>query len=84
VVGCKGDLESDRQVSDSEAADWAHRHKAEYILTSSKTAQNVSEAFVSLVHAWKRWKVEYELLLKATMSGKGAKDGSKRTACILQ
>jgi GTPase SAR1 family protein len=54
VVGCMGDIEDERQVSDTEAADWAQLHRAEYILTSAKTGLNVEAVFEFVVCAGKR------------------------------
>jgi hypothetical protein len=84
VVGCKGDLESDRQVSDSEAADWARQNRAQYILTSCKTGENVEEAFSLLVRTWRRWKAEHAPPPNATGSAKLPKPKSNRTICLLQ
>jgi hypothetical protein len=55
-VGCKGDLEAERKISDAEAADWATEKHAEYILTSAKTDSNLGEAFVGAVRSLARWR----------------------------
>jgi hypothetical protein len=80
VVGCKADLEEQREVPDYEAADWAHLHHGEYFLTSSKIASNVDEAFESLVRAVRRLEAEKE----GKKPAKDAKRFLQRTNCIMQ
>jgi hypothetical protein len=51
VVGCKGDLEAERQVSDDEARQYAATIGAEYVLTSSTNETGTQEALSAIVRA---------------------------------
>jgi small GTP-binding protein len=51
LVGNKTDLEDQRKVGGEQARDFADRHKLEYLETSAKSGQNVSEAFTRLAFA---------------------------------
>jgi hypothetical protein len=77
VVGCKGDAEKNRKVSETEAADWAHLHRAKYFKTSSETGLNVEDVFNEAV----RLARGYQLLHPSEKKGKDAK---QRTNCALQ
>jgi len=46
LIGNKSDLEHKRQVSHQEGEEFAKRHGLAFLETSSKTAQNVEDAFV--------------------------------------
>eukprot|EP01122_Echinamoeba_exundans_P002938 TRINITY_DN12944_c0_g1_i1.p1 TRINITY_DN12944_c0_g1~~TRINITY_DN12944_c0_g1_i1.p1 ORF type:complete len:196 (+),score=26.25 TRINITY_DN12944_c0_g1_i1:29-616(+) len=83
IVGCKGDLEDERQVSDSEAADFAHMHRAEYILTSAKTGMNVEAAFEAAVRAVAQQN-NGQQPARPSKRGKDAKQFFQRTNCIMQ
>jgi hypothetical protein len=79
-VGCRGDLEEQREVPDSEAADWAHLHHCYYFLTSSKTGSNVDEAFECAVRAVRSLEAGNE----GQKPAKDAKRFLQRTGCIMQ
>jgi small GTP-binding protein len=51
LVGNKKDLEAQRQVGAEQARDFAERHKLDYLETSAKSGQNVSETFTRLAFA---------------------------------
>jgi hypothetical protein len=70
IVGCKGDFEKDRKVSESEAADFAHANRLECLITSSKSGVNVEEVFAALFRTKTR-------LQAASLSGPAASDASK-------
>jgi GTPase SAR1 family protein len=82
IVGCKADLEEQRQVSDGEAADFAHIHGAEYILTSAKTGDNVESAFETVVRAIRH--AGDARPPQRSKRGKDAKQFFQRTNCIMQ
>jgi hypothetical protein len=44
-------LEDDRKVADADIASWAGERRADYVLTSAKTGENVEEAFLGAVRA---------------------------------
>jgi small GTP-binding protein len=48
LVGNKADLDSERQVTSSQANEYATRHKLDYIETSAKEDTGIQEAFVRL------------------------------------
>lgn len=48
LVGNKKDLEDDRQISESEAQDFAKQHNLLYLETSAKTGSNIENTFVRL------------------------------------
>lgn len=48
LVGTKKDLESKRMVETKEAAALANRHGLQYFEASSKTGENVEQAFMAL------------------------------------
>jgi small GTP-binding protein len=48
LVGNKNDLVDDRSVSDTEAQEWAKRYSLEYLETSAKTGDHITDAFVRL------------------------------------
>ena len=47
LIGNKSDLDSKRQVSAEEGANFAREHGLIFLETSAKTAANVEEAFVN-------------------------------------
>jgi hypothetical protein len=79
-VGCKGDLESERQVTDAEARDYAlHIASAQYVLTSAKENTCVDDVFhlaakAALDHASP----------KANGRLKNGKHSKIRATCVLQ
>jgi hypothetical protein len=82
-----GDREMDRTVSDSEAADFARQHKAEYILSSAKTGSNVGEIFTALINATIRWQKKTGLALRQHVAEAPLlknSQKSQRTTCSLQ
>jgi small GTP-binding protein len=48
LVGNKSDLPDDRAVTETDAQETAKRYNLEYLETSAKTGDNISEAFVRL------------------------------------
>jgi small GTP-binding protein len=48
LVGNKTDLDADRQVGADQARDFAEQNKLDYIETSAKSGQNVTETFTRL------------------------------------
>jgi small GTP-binding protein len=48
LVGNKSDLADERTISDTEAEEWAKRYNLDYLETSAKTGDHVTDAFVRL------------------------------------
>ena len=82
IVGTKGDLEPESQVTDTEAVEYAKSLGTEYILTSAKSGYNVEEAFAALIR-----KVRRESPATTYAYGDGAQQRvqtKKGARCVLQ
>ena len=51
LIGNKSDLVNDRQVSTSEAEEFAKAHNIKYLETSAKSGSNIRESFITTVKA---------------------------------
>lgn len=73
LVGNKSDLNSDRQVSQSEAENQAKQYGIKCMETSAKTRTNVEDAFYTLVREIRKFKQKNVVPVKKT----------KKKGCIL-
>lgn len=48
IVGNKSDLENQRRVSEKEAEQYAHKHKAKHYTVSAKSGAHITEMFTEL------------------------------------
>eukprot|EP00042_Codosiga_hollandica_P034276 m.239115 g.239115 ORF g.239115 m.239115 type:complete len:132 (-) comp54363_c2_seq47:46-441(-) len=69
LIGNKADLESERQVSTTEAKDYARKHGLTYIETSAKNRVNVDLCFSELVR-----QIRKQHKIEALASAKDAKE----------